>query len=55
MPCPNVTECICPNNACEFHGMCCECVKHHRERGHAPNCVEITAARLAAEQKEGNN
>jgi hypothetical protein len=26
----NERNCTCPNNACERHGKCCECVNFHR-------------------------
>lgn len=41
MPCPNVKECLCDNVNCQYHGLCCECVKHHREKGHATRCIEM--------------
>lgn len=41
--CPNKAEnekkCICPYDSCERHGVCCECVRNHREQGELPMCL----------------
>lgn len=43
MACPNQDKnkehCTCPNEACERHGACCECVRAHREMGNLPMCL----------------
>lgn len=41
--CPNKKEnekdCTCQETDCERHGVCCECIKHHREDGGKPACI----------------
>ncbi len=43
MNCPNreknLEECTCTYPGCEFKGMCCECIRHHREKGEIPGCL----------------
>ncbi|MBT3355724.1 hypothetical protein HN784_04900 [bacterium] len=34
----NLTWCNCSFNACGKKGICCECVKYHRERNEIPAC-----------------
>ena len=40
--CPNVEEnkadCPCTYEPCPRKGMCCECIKHHKENGELPAC-----------------
>lgn len=42
--CPNVKtnkeQCRCPYDDCERHGVCCECVRYHREQGQKPMCLK---------------
>ncbi|MBT4870904.1 MAG: hypothetical protein HON47_04980 [Candidatus Diapherotrites archaeon] len=33
----NLKNCNCSYN-CEKKGICCECIKYHRERGELPAC-----------------
>lgn len=33
----NTTDCNC-TYSCDKKGMCCECVRYHRERGELPAC-----------------
>lgn len=47
MPCANVKECLCDNVSCQYHGFCCECVKHHREKGHATRCIELAMGKTS--------
>ena len=35
----NEEKCTCPNKNCERHGVCCECVRAHREAGNLPMCM----------------
>lgn len=35
----NKKDCTCGNVECERHGICCECVKYHREQGNSPVCL----------------
>ena len=39
MPCAKVKECLCPKVSCPNHGMCCDCVKKHRETDSLPYCL----------------
>lgn len=39
----NKIECTCTYTACSKRGMCCECVRAHRENGEIPGCF-FTAA-----------
>ncbi len=34
----NLKDCPCTYPDCPRKGMCCECVKHHREKGELPAC-----------------
>ena len=42
--CPNLQrnkeKCRCPYGSCERHGVCCECIAYHRERGEKPMCLK---------------
>ena len=44
MTCPNQElnkkDCICPSTDCARYGVCCECVKYHRQKGNIPNCFK---------------
>jgi hypothetical protein len=47
MDCPNkeknAEKCTCGNTNCGLHGICCECVRAHREGGNLPVCLrELT-------------
>ncbi|NIO21863.1 MAG: hypothetical protein GTN76_14315 [Candidatus Aenigmarchaeota archaeon] len=43
MECPNrdknLEECTCSYPGCKRKGMCCECIRHHREAGEMPGCL----------------
>lgn len=43
MDCPNretnLKNCNCTYPGCEKKGMCCECIKFHREIGEIPACL----------------
>ena len=42
-PCPNKEEnekdCPCSDTWCERHGICCECIKYHKNCGDKPACL----------------
>jgi hypothetical protein len=43
-PCQNKLEnekdCPCDDKNCEYHGICCECIKFHREEDNSlPMCL----------------
>jgi len=35
----NEQQCSCPNKDCTRHGVCCECVRYHRDSGNLPVCL----------------
>ena len=34
----NKIGCSCTSVSCSKRGVCCECVRHHRENGEIPGC-----------------
>jgi hypothetical protein len=34
----NLKDCNCTYPGCPKKGMCCECIKYHREKGQLPAC-----------------
>ncbi len=34
----NLKDCNCSYLGCPRKGICCECIKHHRENGELPAC-----------------
>jgi hypothetical protein len=34
----NIGNCSCTYPGCERNGVCCDCVKYHRNRGELPAC-----------------
>lgn len=34
----NLKDCNCTYPGCDRKGVCCECIRHHRERGELPGC-----------------
>ena len=37
----NLLECTCSATKCGNRGICCECVRHHREAGQIPGCRSL--------------
>lgn len=35
----NEENCPCDSLDCERHGICCLCIKHHKEKGGLPACL----------------
>lgn len=35
----NLESCICTYPGCSRKGICCECIRHHREAGEIPGCL----------------
>lgn len=35
----NAKSCTCPNEGCERRGICCACVRAHREANSLPMCL----------------
>ena len=42
----NLQECTCSATKCKNRGICCECVRHHRENGQIPGCFFPKSAEL---------
>jgi hypothetical protein len=34
----NLKKCSCTYSPCSRKGICCECIKYHREKGELPGC-----------------
>lgn len=34
----NLKDCTCTYTSCQRRGICCQCVRHHREKGEIPGC-----------------
>jgi hypothetical protein len=34
----NSKHCNCTYSGCPHHGICCECISYHRDRGELPAC-----------------
>ena len=41
----NKEKCACPNGDCDNHGICCDCVRAHREAGGLPMCLRDLATK----------
>lgn len=35
----NEQDCPCNDLNCERHGICCECIKYHKNKGNLPKCL----------------
>ena len=40
----NKIDCICTATTCSKRGVCCDCVRYHRDRGEIPGCFFTPAA-----------
>lgn len=40
----NLEDCNCSYSGCPRKGICCECVKHHRDKNELPACFFTEAA-----------
>ncbi|MFO7717619.1 MAG: DUF6485 family protein [Thermodesulfobacteriota bacterium] len=38
----NTSYCNCTYSGCPRHGLCCECLHYHRQRGELPACYFTT-------------
>jgi len=36
----NKSLCTCKHVNCNLHGLCCECIRRHREGGAYPHCFD---------------
>lgn len=43
----NLKYCSCTYPGCPRKGICCECIKHHREKGELPACYFSKEAELS--------
>ncbi|MDD5148195.1 MAG: hypothetical protein PHH08_01895 [Candidatus ainarchaeum sp.] len=35
----NEKNCPCGDTSCKRHGICCECISHHRDAKNLPHCL----------------
>ncbi len=42
----NIAECTCSSTTCQIRGVCCDCVRNHREAGEIPGCFFPKSAEL---------
>ncbi|MFH1787968.1 MAG: hypothetical protein ABH834_01150 [Candidatus Altiarchaeota archaeon] len=35
----NREDCTCLETSCSRHGICCECIRYHRNLNEYPNCL----------------
>lgn len=42
----NLAECTCTSLSCKNRGICCDCVRHHREAGELPGCFFPKSAEM---------
>ncbi len=35
----NEQDCPCKSDSCERHGVCCECIKFHKNKKDKPACL----------------
>lgn len=40
----NKIDCTCTATTCSKRGVCCDCVRYHREKGEIPGCFFSAAA-----------
>ncbi len=40
----NKLECTCTYTSCRTRGICCDCVRNHRDNGEIPGCFFPAAA-----------
>ncbi|MGN1124666.1 MAG: DUF6485 family protein [Candidatus Gastranaerophilaceae bacterium] len=50
----NKIGCTCTHTSCKNRGVCCECVRSHREKGEIPGCF-FTAAGEATNDRSIEN
>lgn len=35
----NLVHCTCTYTSCDKRGVCCDCIKSHRDKGEIPGCL----------------
>jgi len=50
----NKIDCTCTYTTCSKRGMCCECVRFHRENGEIPGCFFPPAAERSYDRSVAN-
>lgn len=50
----NKADCTCTYMACSKRGMCCECVRAHRDAGEIPGCFFSAAAERTYDRSIAN-
>lgn len=50
----NKVECSCTALSCSKRGVCCDCVKYHRERQEIPGCFFSAAAERTWDRSVAN-
>lgn len=58
MSCPNrernLKDCTCTYPGCSRKGMCCQCIRYHRERGEIPGCLFPKEAERTFDRSAGS-
>jgi len=50
----NLKDCICTYDSCSRKGLCCECVRYHRDAGEIPGCFFSKAGEKTYDRSIGN-
>lgn len=50
----NKIDCTCTATTCSKRGMCCECVRYHREKNEIPGCFFSAAAERSWDRSVAN-
>lgn len=50
----NKIDCICTCTTCSNRGVCCDCVRYHRERNELPGCFFPRGAEMSYDRSVEN-
>lgn len=50
----NKIDCTCTATTCSKRGVCCDCVRYHREKGEIPGCFFSAAAERTWDRSVAN-
>lgn len=50
----NKIDCTCTATTCSRRGVCCDCVRYHREKGEIPGCFFSAAAERTWDRSVAN-
>ena len=50
----NLKDCHCTYSGCPRKGICCECIRHHREAGELPACYFTKAEEKTYDRSIGH-